>query len=200
MSAVVIIADLIMAGDQSGWELFSSAATPLRCGQDIEVPEIMLKVDFELGLLSTEVGHGARMLTPGPIMSGFRIPELSLLGPLEENAATIGAFLSPVIVPLKANVATGNYVSSGGSCDSILLIFNQDHSTPTGVFHRFSFPPSVNKSSGHAHHYLPSNVRVSERFGGFPVELLAVSENDGGAEFSVESTGADGEHPGSFVG
>ncbi|GER30553.1 RING/U-box superfamily protein [Striga asiatica] len=37
---------------------------------------------------STEVGHAARIFTPGPKISGFKIPRLAMLGPLEEMAAT----------------------------------------------------------------------------------------------------------------
>jgi hypothetical protein len=105
-----MIADLMAAGDQSGWALFSRAAMPLRCGQDIEVPEIMLNVDFVSVLFSTETGHAARMLTPGPIISGFNMPGLAKLGPLEENEATVGAVLSPILVPRNMIVAVGTCV------------------------------------------------------------------------------------------
>ena len=98
------MADLIAAGDQSGWALFSKAAIPLRCGQDIDVPEIMLK--GTLLELSIENGQAAKMFTPGPIMSGFRIPGLIVLGPLEEKEATWGAFgLFPITVPWKKILA-----------------------------------------------------------------------------------------------
>lgn len=39
---VVIKADLIAAGDQSGWEALTYAAAPVAWGQDIDVPDIML--------------------------------------------------------------------------------------------------------------------------------------------------------------
>nr|GLL45885.1 subtilisin-like protease SBT1.1 [Ipomoea trifida] len=91
VSEVVMIADLIAAGDQSGCALLSKAATPDRCGQDIEVPEIMLNVGFESVLFSTETGQAAMMFTPGPTMSGFRIPGLALLGPRDEKKETAGA-------------------------------------------------------------------------------------------------------------
>jgi hypothetical protein len=45
----------------------------------------MLNVDFVFLLLSTAYGHAARMSTPGPMMSGFKIPGLAKLGPLEEK-------------------------------------------------------------------------------------------------------------------
>ncbi|RWR97946.1 hypothetical protein CKAN_02741900 [Cinnamomum micranthum f. kanehirae] len=48
-SAVVMIADLIAAGDQSGCELLISAAIPLRWGHDMDVPDIMLKVEPKIG-------------------------------------------------------------------------------------------------------------------------------------------------------
>jgi hypothetical protein len=80
---------------------------PLRCGHDIDVPEIMLKVDFEFVLLSRGNGHAAKMLTPGPMMSGFRIPGLARLGPRDEKEATKGDDESPMTVPLNRIVAIG---------------------------------------------------------------------------------------------
>ncbi|CAA7406481.1 unnamed protein product [Spirodela intermedia] len=55
----------------------------------------------------TGVGHAARMLTPGATMSGFNIPGLEMLGPLEEKYATAGVNCPPVTVPLKTMVAVG---------------------------------------------------------------------------------------------
>ncbi|CAA6663390.1 unnamed protein product [Spirodela intermedia] len=80
-SAVVMIADFTAAGDQLGWALRTSAAIPVRCGVDME-------------------GHAAMMLTPGPVMSGLRIPGLAWLGPREENEATAGDGDVPMSVPL----------------------------------------------------------------------------------------------------
>lgn len=78
----------------------SKAAIPLRRGHDIDVPEMMLKVNFEfVRYLSRGKGHAARMLTPGPIISGLRMPGLSKLGPLEEKEATMGDNGFPMIVP-----------------------------------------------------------------------------------------------------
>ena len=57
----------------------------LSCSVAIEVPEIILNVDFVFLLLSTAYGHAARMSTPGPMMSGFKIPGLAKLEPLEEK-------------------------------------------------------------------------------------------------------------------
>lgn len=74
------------------------------------MPEIILKVDFELVSLSRGKGHAAKILTPGPILSGFKIPGLALLGPREEKEATDGADLSPMIVPLNRIVAMGAFV------------------------------------------------------------------------------------------
>lgn len=51
----------------------------------MEVPEIISNL---LVVLPTETGQAAKILTPGPIMSGFKIPGLAILGPLEENSAT----------------------------------------------------------------------------------------------------------------
>ena len=85
----------------------SKAATPLRCGHDIDVPDIMLKVDFESVSLFRGNGQAARMFTPGPMMSGFKIPGLGKLGPLEEKDVTAGAKEFPIIVPLNKMVAVG---------------------------------------------------------------------------------------------
>lgn len=68
---------------------------------------MILNVDFECVLLSTGTGHAARMFTPGPIMSGFKILGISSFGPLEEKEATIGADEPPITVPLNKIVAVG---------------------------------------------------------------------------------------------
>ena len=69
-SAVVTIADLIAAGDQPGCLLLISAATPARCGADMDLPESKLKVGPEFtdedGGPTTWVGQAASTLTPGP--------------------------------------------------------------------------------------------------------------------------------------
>ena len=41
-------------------------------------------------------------------MSGFKIPGLAELGPLEEKTATWGEYDKPKTVPLKVNVAIGD--------------------------------------------------------------------------------------------
>lgn len=71
------------------------------------MPQRVSKVDSVLVLFSTDVGHAARMLIPGPIISGFSMPGLSGKGPLDEMAATAGARSSPNIVPLNKNEAAG---------------------------------------------------------------------------------------------
>ncbi|KAH0460928.1 hypothetical protein IEQ34_008503 [Dendrobium chrysotoxum] len=43
IKVVVMIADLIAAGDQSGCNFFNSAATPDTCGAAMEVPLSMVK-------------------------------------------------------------------------------------------------------------------------------------------------------------
>ncbi|WVZ85304.1 LOW QUALITY PROTEIN: hypothetical protein U9M48_032249 [Paspalum notatum var. saurae] len=110
-SAVVMIADLIAAGDQSGCLLLISAATPLRCGVDMDVPEAKKKVGSELmgddDRGPTWNGHAASTLTPGPVTSGFRTPGLCTLGPREENQAIAGAGEVPSTVPWKTICATG---------------------------------------------------------------------------------------------
>lgn len=49
--------------------------------------------------------HAARMFIPGPVMSGFRIPGLALLGPRDEKKVTAGDGYEPIIVPLKSMLA-----------------------------------------------------------------------------------------------
>ncbi|PON57783.1 hypothetical protein PanWU01x14_171450 [Parasponia andersonii] len=109
--AVVIMADLMAAGLQSGWADLSRAAAPPTWGQAIDVPDRMLNSVFRVSE-SNPVGpiasvHAARMLTPGAIKSGLRISGLSVLGPLPEKEATIGAGLIPITVPWKSMVAVG---------------------------------------------------------------------------------------------
>lgn len=72
----------------------------------------MLKLTFEFVVLSTGNGHAARMLTPGPIKSGFRIPGFARLGPIEEREATAGVDESPTTVPLNKTVAAGVALTS----------------------------------------------------------------------------------------
>ncbi|OAY64549.1 hypothetical protein ACMD2_14352 [Ananas comosus] len=109
VSDVVMIADLIAAGDQSGCAPLISAAMPLRWGVDIEVPDIILKV-AEVTFVSdgpTWKGHAATTFRPGPMMSGFRMPGLWRLGPREEKKVTTGAGEVPKLVPWKEIVASG---------------------------------------------------------------------------------------------
>jgi hypothetical protein len=72
------------AGDQVGCALFICAATPARCGADMDVPERGAKLGPR-----RERGTAARMSMPGPTMSGFSTPPLLRLGPQEENTATL---------------------------------------------------------------------------------------------------------------
>uniref|UniRef100_J3LVB9 DUF659 domain-containing protein n=1 Tax=Oryza brachyantha TaxID=4533 RepID=J3LVB9_ORYBR len=58
----VTSADLMIAGDQSGWNALSNAATPDTCGQAIEVPEKNLY----------ESSTAAKILDPGAATSGYR--------------------------------------------------------------------------------------------------------------------------------
>lgn len=73
------------------------------------MPLITLKLDFEL-LVLKENAHAARMLTPGPMMSGFRILGLAKLGPLEEKEVTTRAEESPMTVASNTIAATGVFV------------------------------------------------------------------------------------------
>ncbi|KAG5588892.1 hypothetical protein H5410_039406 [Solanum commersonii] len=152
--AVVMIADLIAAGDQVGCVLFSNAATPLRCGQDIEVPDIMLKVDFVFVLLSMEVGQAARMLRPGPIISGFKIPGLAILGPLEENAVTTGASLSPIIS--RKDMSIGRY------SETIISGTNDNHANTSGILYSLSFYYPRKTTTCLAHNNFAFNFRVTQ--------------------------------------
>ncbi|GER30236.1 ATP synthase subunit alpha [Striga asiatica] len=99
------------AGLQSGWAAFRRAARPLTWGQDMEVPEIMLKPTRRMSSVRP-VGpirpdHPARMFTPGAIRSGFRISGVMELGPRELKAATTGDGWIPTLVPSKEIVAVG---------------------------------------------------------------------------------------------
>jgi hypothetical protein len=76
--AVVIIADLIMAGLQFGCAARSRAATPLACGQAIDVPDATRKSLANCVWSIISVGivgvTDARMLSPGAKMSGLSTP------------------------------------------------------------------------------------------------------------------------------
>ena len=75
----------------------------------MEVPDIMLNVGPVLFTVEgpTSKGHAARTLTPGPVMSGFRMPGLARLGPLDENDVIAGAGDVPRMVPLKMKDTVG---------------------------------------------------------------------------------------------
>ena len=88
--AVVIIADLICPGVQSGCRAASRMAEPAMCGDDIDVPAIAWK--NSPGGLPPSTGSGAggvgeapaRICTPGAVMSGLmKWPP----GPRDEKAA-----------------------------------------------------------------------------------------------------------------
>jgi hypothetical protein len=71
---VVMIADLIAAGLQSGWRVLRSPTAPATCGQDIDVPDSVMKGDLRLSK-SKSVGliaslKAAIMFTPGAVISG----------------------------------------------------------------------------------------------------------------------------------
>nr|CAB3485487.1 unnamed protein product [Digitaria exilis] len=109
--AVVISADLILAGLQSGWLALISAATPATCGHDMDVPDKMLNptrrrsVERLDGLASPL--HAAKMFTPGAMTSGLRISRVRTFGPRDENAATTGDGRIPSLVPSKLSFAVG---------------------------------------------------------------------------------------------
>jgi hypothetical protein len=73
--AVVMMADLMAAGLQSGWRALRRPATPATWGHDMDVPDSALKRTRRLSKASP-VGpawpvNAARMLTPGAVMSGY---------------------------------------------------------------------------------------------------------------------------------
>ncbi|KAL5991676.1 hypothetical protein ACLOJK_012585 [Asimina triloba] len=69
-------ADLMAAGDQSGWKDFTYAAAPVAWGHAMDVPDKMLYVEDLLssGTPESEVtgGKAAKMSTPGALISGYR--------------------------------------------------------------------------------------------------------------------------------
>jgi hypothetical protein len=109
--AVVISADRIATGLHSGCAARSSAARPLTCGHAMDVPEMMLnptrRVSSGIGVGPTDPDHAARMFTPGAMMSGFRMPDVTVLGPRDEKAATTGDGWMPTLVPANTMLAVG---------------------------------------------------------------------------------------------
>ena len=77
-------ADLIWPGVQSGWAALTSAAAPVECGADMEVPA-MIWYSCPGGPDATSVGTGVlppRIWRPGAVMSGLM---KSVPGPRDEN-------------------------------------------------------------------------------------------------------------------
>lgn len=68
---VVMIADLIADGDHEGCTAFIRATIPVMCGQDMEVPERMLKFNFAFA-----GDQAARMFSPGAATSGYKANKL----------------------------------------------------------------------------------------------------------------------------
>lgn len=68
---VVTSADFTAAGLQLGCSDLRRATTPEMCGQDMEVPESILKLTDPMADDTAAAGvHAAKMLTPGAAMSG----------------------------------------------------------------------------------------------------------------------------------
>lgn len=71
-------ADLIAAGDHVGWNVLTYTAAAVACGQDIDVPEIILYIVFLESITPVETGamggHAARISTPGAVKSGCMHP------------------------------------------------------------------------------------------------------------------------------
>jgi hypothetical protein len=76
----------------------------------MDVPDMMLKVGLRSNLGGpTWNGHAASTLTPGPVMSGFRIPGLWMLGPREEKEVMAGAGDVPRTVPWKKEIIASGF-------------------------------------------------------------------------------------------
>uniref|UniRef100_J3LAL6 Uncharacterized protein n=1 Tax=Oryza brachyantha TaxID=4533 RepID=J3LAL6_ORYBR len=100
--AVVMSAERMAAGLQSGRSVRSRPTMPATCGHDMEVPDSELKATRRLSK-ARSVGelarvHAATTLTPGAVMSGFRIPGVTVFGPFDENDAMNGAGFAPSLV------------------------------------------------------------------------------------------------------
>ena len=89
--AVVISADLIIAGVQVGCSAIKSAADPAECGLDMEVP---LSTPYSGGAGEPRLAIAAQISTPGPVMSGLRVL-VRLLGPRELKLAMMSPLAAP---------------------------------------------------------------------------------------------------------
>src|SRR5919112_6699772 len=84
---LVIIADLISDGSQSGWRAIRSRPIPAICGEAIEVPDMKSQVRPWL------VGGATAAMTslPGAARSGFRMsPPVVVDGPRDEKSVISG--------------------------------------------------------------------------------------------------------------
>lgn len=76
---VVIRAERRAAGDHVGLNDLRYAAAPDTCGQDIDVPDIMLNSNFLFSPRFSEIGDLAGQLaimsTPGAIKSGYNVKQ-----------------------------------------------------------------------------------------------------------------------------
>jgi len=74
---VVMIADLIADGLQSGWRVLRRPTIPATWGHDMDVPDMAMKGTLRLsksnsvGLTAAE--YAAIMFTPGAVTSGYKI-------------------------------------------------------------------------------------------------------------------------------
>nr|GMD18097.1 hypothetical protein CDL15_Pgr017166 [Ipomoea batatas] len=87
------------------------AATAETCGQDIEVPDIMLYFTTRRSndnFVGDDASlHAANMLSPGAVMSGCKMFGSMMLGPREVKGAMTGAGLVPISVSPGRRVAVG---------------------------------------------------------------------------------------------
>lgn len=94
---VVMRADLIAAGDQSGWNDLTYAAAAAAWGQAMDVPERMLNGTILLSpgspVTDASSEYAANMSSPGAAISGFKMLRVIFWGPLDEKEAMKGAVL-----------------------------------------------------------------------------------------------------------
>ncbi|KAF3666025.1 hypothetical protein FXO38_09261 [Capsicum annuum] len=114
---------------------------------------MMLNVNVADVIISlTEVGHAANILTPDPLMSDFDMPGLFKNGPLEEKAATVGVWLSLILIPLNDIVATGVDVdfilnNYSGLLLNLGPVPRQTQTTRTGRNLNIKFMEKVNRDT-----------------------------------------------------
>ncbi|CAA7409588.1 unnamed protein product [Spirodela intermedia] len=205
-SPVVMMADLIAAGLQSGCRVLRSAAIPEMWGHDIDVPEFVTYGTLRLSK-SRPVGPAASLT--------FRISGVMVLGPLDEKAAMKGDGLIFVAVAGASDALLISEVDGGEevgvSDDFVTLGFGvrEDHSGATGEEHRLPLlyprdrasPPGGLSRRGsrparrtRRHSELPEedDGRKEGRKEELDLECRPVAEDGGGGELPVHGAGGNG--------